>query len=373
MKVVFTGDVFLGGDLNKVVNKNIIKSKTIADADSLIINLENPLSNSTFCADKGVLYAHPDSGENLRLWNVSAVNLANNHIQDKGNGGIEETLNKLESLSIGYFGAGLDISHASKPFYIKEGLCVLGFCQFDAPTLNIIQIASNTTPGVNPLVLSHVISSLDSLPKGTKAILHFHWGQEHLWLTQPDIILLSKKLLEHPQVELIIGMHPHRIQGKVVVNKKSSFLCLGNFLFPNFYFDSPAQLSYPSEIKGKVDVTYQYHKVSKLTYKKWRWQNRVSFVVEYDTETRESKIIPMLQLLNKAEVRELAGIKKQLVLILFNFLTFLNHLPPSIYNVLFKMNRFIAVKTWLIYNNLFWIKQDGLMSFFKRVRKKVGI
>ena len=50
-------------------------------------------------------------------------------------------------------------------------------------------------------------------------------------------------------------------------------MCLGNFLFPNFFIKPPAQIYNPKNIPEKIDITRQYHKVFKQTYKKWRWIN----------------------------------------------------------------------------------------------------
>ena len=367
MKIIFTGDLFLGGDLNKQIGKNFIRSPSFWKADKVVVNLESPLSDNLEKADKGVLFAHPDSAKNLKLWNVSAVNLANNHIQDKGIDGIYDTFNTLNKYSIPYFGAGKNINEARQPYFLDENLCVIGFCQSKAPTLNFIQEAEENIPGVNILTYKHIDEILTELPSNAKAILHFHWGQEHLWLTQPDIIKLAKKCLKNPKVEMIIGMHPHRIQGKIVEGGKSAYLCLGNFLFPNFYIDKPAELSYPEIIPKKIDVTYQYHKVNKLTYKKWKFKNRLSYLVEYDTLKRSSKIIPVLQDINEPVIKELEGVRARLVLLLFNCLTLMHRLPNSIYFPLHKLNSILSRRKWALFNRIFWIKQNG----FKKKSSKI--
>lgn len=49
---------------------------------------------------------------------VEAVNLANNHIQDKGILCISDTIHNLQAENINYFGAGISSVDAKKPYFI---------------------------------------------------------------------------------------------------------------------------------------------------------------------------------------------------------------------------------------------------------------
>ena len=110
MKICFTGDVFLGGDLNHRKHNNLVKAKIFNEADIRIINLEKPISNNNYVAEKPTLYTDSHALNQLNELKINAVNLANNHIQDKGLSGINETINHLKSIHIGHFGAGDNIS-----------------------------------------------------------------------------------------------------------------------------------------------------------------------------------------------------------------------------------------------------------------------
>jgi poly-gamma-glutamate synthesis protein (capsule biosynthesis protein) len=141
------------------------------------------------------------------------VNLAHNHIQDKGREGIIETIEHLDKSGVHHFGAGLNIQDSKNPFWITPNLCIIGYCQYETPTLTQIQLATDNTPGVNPLDYDSIQMDLDRLEKGQRAILYFHWGREHVWLPQYKNIQLAKRLLKDDRVELILGMHAHRTQG----------------------------------------------------------------------------------------------------------------------------------------------------------------
>jgi len=56
MKVCFTGDVFLGGDLLNQPSGNFINADVFNNADRRVINLEQPISDTEFVEDKCTLY-----------------------------------------------------------------------------------------------------------------------------------------------------------------------------------------------------------------------------------------------------------------------------------------------------------------------------
>lgn len=371
MRVLFTGDLFLGGDLKDLGASDIIPKSLLKSIDKVIINLESPLSDNNEFANKGVLYSNTSSVTKLVEWGVTAVNIGNNHIQDKGDSGIYETIEVLKSKGIGVFGAGRNLKEAEEPFFITKNLCILSYCQFNSPTLNNIQLATEERPGVNPLIFEKIINDLDKLPFQCKAIIYFHWGQEHLWLTAISNLNLAKSILRHYKVELILGMHPHRIQGKISENNKECYFSLGNFLFPNFYIGPPAKLIYPDVKPEQIDVTKQYHHVYEITYKKWRLINRISLGLVFDTNTKAVTVVPLIQDYNYPKVAVLSGVSKILVLYFFNILSLIYKCPAKLYNLLQVLNKKISVFFWITYNYLFFIKQNDFSFLIKKIKDKL--
>jgi len=370
-KILFTGDLFLGGDLHGKNVHNTVNSVTFHTAENRIVNLEQPISNNNKVADKCTLYTSSCAIDQLNELKIDAVNLAHNHIQDKEDEGIIETISYLDQSGIGHFGAGKNISEAQKPFWINDKLCVLGFCEFNRPYLKQIRLANEIEPGVNPLRYRFVLSELDKLPKGTKAMLFFHWGREHVWFPPYNDILLAKKLLEDERVALIIGTHAHRLQGFIEHDGKRAYMCLGNFLFPNFYIKPPVQICYPEIKPKKCDVTRQYLGVSKLTYKKWSWKSRLSIGVLYNTANESQQIIPFYQEDNMPVVNELKGLTKSLTLAITLILSLLYKLPKPLYKILEKTNSSCASFTRLLYIYLFTIKQKGLKIIPSYIHGKI--
>lgn len=365
MKVVFTGDLFLGGDLLNESTESIVNSDTFTGADKRIVNLEQPISDNELIANKSTLYTGFFATLQLKALNINSVNLAHNHIQDKQKDGIIETITHLDNSHIGHFGGGKNIFEAKKPWFIASNLCVLGYCDFGRPYLKQVEVATDCEPGVNPLNYESILHDLNQLPEGTKAILFFHWGREHVWFPPAYDIKLARNILEDERVLLIVGMHCHRIQGYIEHKGKRAYLSIGNFLFPNFFMSPPSQISYPKILPEKYMVTTQYHSVSKLTYKKWKLINRVSLILEYDTENQIVRHVPLIQESDKPRVQELSGISKEFVLLWVSFLSYIYTFPYRFYNLIEKTTSFVSSKLWKFQVFVFHIRQNGLIYYMK--------
>jgi len=305
----------------------------------------------------------------LRQLRVDAVNLAHNHIQDKGLSGISETVNHLEKAAIGHFGAGSNNIEAREPFWLTDDIALLGYCEFDKPYLKQIVVATESSAGVAPLRLEIIKKDLELLPQGKRAILYFHWGREHVWLPPYEDIVLAKRLLEDDRVLMIIGMHPHRPQGVVEHNGKKAYMCIGNFLFPNFYISPPTRLAYPEQREEHVKwKTRRYHGVYEMTYKKWKFVNRVSLIVQFDTETYDNDYSIALQKDNEPVVVEPKILFQRMIKGGIKMISLMYCLPHPIYQMLEKSNEKTFYFYWRIANKFFLIRQK-MSIFFSRVKK----
>src|SRR5690606_34099170 len=115
MKIVFAGDLFLGGDLINFDLSDAIKVDAFHKADLRILNLEHPISDSEGIAKKSALYVGTSVLHSLKTAKIGAVSLANNHIHDKLEKGIEDTIYNLKNINIQSFGAGMNIKSAREP------------------------------------------------------------------------------------------------------------------------------------------------------------------------------------------------------------------------------------------------------------------
>jgi hypothetical protein len=143
-------------------------------------------------------------------------------------------------------------------------------------------------------------------------------------------------------------------------------MCLGNFLFPNFYIEPPTHIFYPRVAPKNIMTTKDYHFVGKPTYKKWRLKNRLSLLALIDTEALTIEHVPVCQLPDSPVVRELFGYKKKLVLFLVEWYRLIYKLPKPIYVVLQKGNLFWIKGFRNSYAFLFLLRQNGFIWVLKR-------
>jgi poly-gamma-glutamate synthesis protein (capsule biosynthesis protein) len=203
------------------------------------------------------------------------------------------------------------------------------------------------------------------------AILYFHWGREHVWFPPSANIALAKELLDDDRVALIVGMHPHRVQGCIEHNGKRAYMCLGNFLFPNFFISPPTQICYPAEAPEKFDITRQYHTVDKITYKKWRFVNRVSMILSFDSNACNVNHRLVIQSDDMPVVSELRGFSRLFMNLFIDCLSLLYRLPPRIYIKLERLSTFLSSNIWRSRVFLFRMKQLGFFAAQKRLVSKL--
>jgi hypothetical protein len=208
------------GSLEQVFNNNnkdySYFFKNVVDIfkedDITIANLETTLTNATAKADKEFTFkAPPDYAKALTDGSVEGVNIANNHIKDYLDKGLTDTKNSLKLEKINYFGEGEKWITEIKG--IKLGF--LGYRGFSYDNSFLANLKKD-------------IQALKN--QGCLVIINFHWGDEGS--SQPNN---TQKYLAHYSIDngadLILGHHPHVIEGIEKYKEKIICYSLGNFCF----------------------------------------------------------------------------------------------------------------------------------------------
>lgn len=281
-KVLFTGDTCFVGVLE---HSRFSVDLTDIDYDQLVVNIEQSLYSEASIDKCTVLSTEQAFERGIKDLKPTHVGLANNHIHDAGLSRITDIISKLAELDVASFGAGENIEQAQRPVELTDTIWLLGCCAVNKPTLNNIAVATEDTPGLMAAEYEVIKSQLEK-NQDKQFILYLHWGAEHILLPHPYTRSLARKLLAHDNLFAIIGMHPHIILPKEVINDKPVYYSLGNFLFPNFVIEPPTQLSRQIHYQKK---TTSYHKVNTFTLKKWSLKNRTSLVLELNSETLQFK------------------------------------------------------------------------------------
>lgn len=188
--------------------------KSILETDDLtVVNMEGTLTESENRQDKTFAFkGDPSFAEVLTDGSVEAANLANNHSKDYGEESYTDTIQYLEDAGISTF--GYDRTAVVDVKGIQVGL------------VGIYELADGMERE------SQVIENINAVRNqgADLVIVSFHWGQEKE--TYPDDI---QKSLAHTAVDngadLVVGHHPHVLQGIEKYNGKNIVYSLGNFCF----------------------------------------------------------------------------------------------------------------------------------------------
>lgn len=229
-KIFFAGDVcFAGFDSSHGFDNPDILS-LIRSCDMAVGNLESPITENSFeNSYRSVsLKSQPKSNPLLDCFDV--LSLANNHIVDYQEQGLADTVHFLHDLRKSYCGAGRNLQEAVKPAMICCGQLKLAFFG-----VTYWDNATSTKFGTAPEYSSLLFQEIRKAKKdGCFVVVMPHWGYEYVDYPSPYQRRLAKKMI-HCGTDLIIGSHPHVVQGYEGISDKPVFYSLGNFVFHSKY------------------------------------------------------------------------------------------------------------------------------------------
>ena len=180
--------------------------------DVTIANLETTFTDSTDKAEKQFNFkASSDFAKSLTLGSIEGVNLSNNHIYDYKEKGFKDTKLALQKEKVNYFGEGSKWTPKIK----GQSFGFLGYRGWST----------------EPSFLNGVKSDIEELKKtNSVVIINFHWGNESQYYP-----IDAQKQLAHFAIDngadIILGHHPHVIQGIEQYKNRIIAYSLGNFCF----------------------------------------------------------------------------------------------------------------------------------------------
>lgn len=200
------------------------------NGDLSITNLECPitLSNNPKIKTGPNLKAHPDCIQGIKYGGFNVVTLANNHIMDYGEQGLNDTINVCEKNDINYVGVGKNVDEASKPLYItikETKIAIVNFCE------NEWSIASKNSPGANSLNLVKNYYQIKEAKNKSDFVLVIIHGEHEQYEYPSSIMVETYRFLADCGANAIIGHHTHCPSGYEVYNDTPIFYSLGNFIF----------------------------------------------------------------------------------------------------------------------------------------------
>jgi poly-gamma-glutamate capsule biosynthesis protein CapA/YwtB (metallophosphatase superfamily) len=193
----------------------------LSQADAVFINLESPFISACPVTTEGMKFCGDERNvEGLSIAHVTVANIANNHMGNYGVDGIENTKGILSNNSI-------EVTGSDEAAILQKNGYSFGFLGY-----NDIGGKEQGIAWADPEKISADIQKLK--PSVDFVIVTFHWGTEY---TQDPT--KRQRELAHGAIDtgadLIIGNHPHWVQG--TENYKGKFITYahGNFVFDQMW------------------------------------------------------------------------------------------------------------------------------------------
>ena len=198
--------------------------EVFSKSDLVVANLEGPITDNSSRSEGSVIGSRenyfftfdPSVAATMKDAGVGMVNLGNNHILNFGEDGVAQTKKYLKAAGVGYFGAPTDMENR---YWVRDvngmRIAFVNYNQF---------IANGKEKALADIA--------EAKMKSEFVVLYTHWGKEYVPALQ------SVKDLAHEFVDagadLIIGSHPHVVQGHEVYHGKTIYYSLGNLVFDQY-------------------------------------------------------------------------------------------------------------------------------------------
>lgn len=234
-----------GGSIESCIDKALLTE--MRNSDVCMVNNEFPYSDrGTPIPEKTFTFrSRPENVNLLHEMGVDVVSLANNHAYDHGEIALLDTFDILNTAGVEYIGAGRNLEEASRAF-LKEingvKIGIVAATQIERLDTPDTKGATETAAGVlrcfNETELNHFLEVVEHTKKECDVlIVYIHWGTENTdeldWAQPYQADLISKA-----GADLIVGAHPHCLQGLDTVNGVPVIYSLGNYWFNSKALDT---------------------------------------------------------------------------------------------------------------------------------------
>ncbi len=210
--------------------------------DLTLANLETAVSDSrAVITDSGMTFVAPVAATaSLKSSGIDAVSVANNHSYNGGAAGFIDTLEALKLRGVAVFGGGRTDAKAHAPLIQTVKGIKVGLLGYSAITGSVAATASQ--PGMAYMTMApwgklneSQIKRLEADIKAAKTqadvvFVYFHWGTEYTHVANADQRTVAHRAID-AGADLVLGAHPHWVQGVEWYRDHLIAYSLGNFVF----------------------------------------------------------------------------------------------------------------------------------------------
>jgi poly-gamma-glutamate capsule biosynthesis protein CapA/YwtB (metallophosphatase superfamily) len=209
-----------------------------ASCDIVLANLECTLPGKEMVPTEPRVFTSEAQVLGLAEAGINTVSLANNHAFDGGNEGFKKLTDLLDRQKIAWFGAGLTLSDAGRPLILDiKGIRLAIIGAVDASS-GMNQFSGPSQSGVPQLDEKSLCQQIKLLSGNIdQIILSPHWGHERFRFPSPEQIRSGHAFID-AGAAMVLGHHPHVVQGMEFYKECPIIYSLGNFIANHVYWDS---------------------------------------------------------------------------------------------------------------------------------------
>lgn len=206
-------------------------ASVLEGGDLNFCNLESVLSNAQrrgWWLPSIEMRGPPDGAAALKRAGFNIVSVANNHMMQHGVAAFQDTLARLADAGIG--AAGVDGQNGTTQVVDQQigdqRVCTVAFSMRPEQYYKGRPLYSHRESETQ--ILDEIATVRATRPD--QLICSLHWGTEYMETPQADQILFARRLVDSG-VNVLLGHHPHVLQGWEYHNDGLILFSLGNFVF----------------------------------------------------------------------------------------------------------------------------------------------
>jgi len=202
----------------------------LREGDLVLGNLEVPVSRFDEDRDefeRVQFRGQPESLKGVAESGVNIVSICTNHAMQHGRAAFEEMIDNLKSYDIAFVGTEIEEKGIENLYLIEKNGIKFAFLGYNfRPQQYYIDAPLWKTPTLDLIrrETDRYIKSVDCV------VVSLHWGDEFIEYPSPEQVSIAHDLIDHG-VKLIIGHHPHIVQGVESYRNGVIAYSLGNFVF----------------------------------------------------------------------------------------------------------------------------------------------
>lgn len=244
-----TGDIMLGrrvGDRLRSENDPAAVMRPFAEqlaaAEVTVGNLESTLSTDGTPTQGGDSFgSDPSVLQGLKLAGFDVISLANNHFGDFGRRAMLDTVDELADGGLTSVGGGRNVEQAREPVVVERHGVRIGFVATDSigetprarrgnPGTNRVDAPPRTGP-LDRDALDRVSDDIRDLEDRVDVVVVLpHWGDQYTNEPVQSQRRMARAFVE-AGADLVVGGHPHWVQGWETIDESTVVHSLGNFVF----------------------------------------------------------------------------------------------------------------------------------------------